>query len=237
MTPSIGTDRRASGRGRRSARAATRWSATGPPRIRAFPRSVLVADPDVVAPKLLGALLVVRHDEADLRIGRILEVEAYGGADDPASHAWRGRSARNASMFGPPGTCYVYRSYGLHWCVNVVTGTDGPAAVLVRAVEPVAGLDAMRRARGVRRDIDVADGPGKLASALGIDGSHDGRDLLDPASPLQLCRAGVIEPFEIRSSARVGISRATGRRWRWWIAGHPGVSMGRPGDRTGRRAS
>ncbi|UDY36232.1 DNA-3-methyladenine glycosylase [Dermatobacter hominis] len=188
-------------------------------------RSELTGDARAVGKRLLNALLVVGD-----RAGRIVEVEAYRGAEDPASHAHRGPTVRNATMFGRPGLLYVYRSYGIHWCANVVAGTDGVAeAVLVRAVEPVAGIDEMRRARGARvADRDLANGPGKLCAALGIDGAHDGVDLLDPASPVRLLRDAVRPPSRPLTTTRVGISKAVDRPWRYLVPGHAGASRGRP---------
>ncbi len=131
---------------------------------RPLPLRSLARDPLEVAPELLNKLIV--HDR---RVGRIVEVEAYRGADDPASHAFRGPTPRNEVMFGPAGRLYVYRSYGIHWCANVVCRTDGVAgAVLLRAVEPVRGLPAMRRDRPkAKDDADLGAGPGKLCAALG----------------------------------------------------------------------
>ncbi len=167
-----------------------------------------------VARGLLNALLVVGG-----RIGRIVEVEAYGGADDPASHAHRGPTPRNRSMFASPGTLYVYRSYGLHWCANVVSGAVGsPSAVLVRAVAPVAGLESMRRDRPrARTDRDLANGPGKLCAALGITGSDDGADLLDPSARVRLVRDDVLAPCDPVVSPRVGISVEVERPWRFRV--------------------
>ena len=145
----------------------------------------------------------------------LTEVEAYGGADDPASHAFRGRRRGNAAMFGRPGTLYVYRSYGVHWCANVVTGAEGEgSAVLLRAGLPVAGLEAMAARRG--RPDHLADGPGKLAAALGIGGEHDGLDLLGEG-PLRLLPAPA-ETGEIRATPRIGISRAVERPWRFVVS-------------------
>lgn len=139
-------------------------------------------------------------------------------------------------MFGPPGRLYVYRSYGIHACANVVTGEAGRgAAVLVRAVAPLRGIDAMRRARSAaRRDVDLTSGPGKLCQALGIDLAHDGVDLFDPASPVRLCGAAG-PPGEVAVSSRVGISREVERPWRYWLVGDPHVSRHRAGVRTGPR--
>lgn len=143
----------------------------------------------------------------------LTEVEAYGGADDPASHAFGGPGRRNAAMFGPAGTLYVYRSYGIHWCANVVTGPPGEgSAVLLRGGVPTAGTETMAARRG--RTDHLADGPGKLAAALGIGGEHDGLDLLGEEGPVRLL-PGPASPGEIRSTARVGISRAVERPWRF----------------------
>lgn len=191
-------------------------------------RSELTGDARVVARRLLNSLLVVGE-----RVGRIIEVEAYRGAQDPASHAYRGQTPRNATMFDRPGLLYVYRSYGIHWCANVVAGREGVAeAVLLRSVEPVVGLDAMRAARGARvAERDLANGPGKLCAALGIDGGMDGVDLLDPASPVRLLNDAVAAPSRPMTTTRVGITRAVDRPWRYLVPGHPGVSRGRPSTR------
>ncbi|MEZ5381114.1 MAG: DNA-3-methyladenine glycosylase [Microthrixaceae bacterium] len=155
-------------------------------------------------------------------VATITETEAYGGADDPASHAHRGPTPRNAAMFGPAGRLYVYRSYGLHWCANVVVGAVGtPSAVLLRAValeadDPVvASLMSARRPKA-RRPREWANGPGKLAAALAIEGGHNGVDLFDPGSSLRLIAPDADEaPRPMVATPRVGISRATHRRWRF----------------------
>ncbi|MBX3283860.1 MAG: DNA-3-methyladenine glycosylase [Actinobacteria bacterium] len=176
-----------------------------------------------VAPDLLNKLLV-----AGDRAGRIVEVEAYCGADDPASHAFRGPTARNATMFGPPGHLYVYFTYGMHWCANAVTSAPGTAgAVLIRAFEPVRGQDAMAADRPTaRRPIDVANGPAKLCQALGIDGSVDGADLVTADRLLAIVDDGTAPPVEPAVGPRVGISVATDRPWRYWVPGHPTRSPG-----------
>jgi DNA-3-methyladenine glycosylase len=174
---------------------------------------------------------------ADGRSGRIIEVEAYGGPPgpggrppgDPASHAYRGPTARNRTMFGPPGHLYVYFSYGVHWCANVVTGPAGTAAaVLIRALDPLDGLDLMRAARWrtQRRqlDADLCRGPGRLTRAMGIDGSHDGIDLCSATSPLYLADDGMAQVGEPEVSARVGISVGREVPWRFSVAGHRGVT-------------
>lgn len=207
-------------------------SGSGQPRRRVtwkpVERGLLLGDPLDVAPALLGKLLV--HGE---RAGRIVEVEAYRGETDPASHAFRGRSARNATMFGRAGLLYVYLSYGMHWCANVVCGPEGIAsAVLLRALEPVAGLDEMRAARATRRrdgrtpaDRDLCRGPANLTCALGIEKVHDATDLVDgtthAAGPV-LVDDGTPSPEGAPARGpRVGISRATELEWRFWLAGSP----------------
>ncbi len=154
--------------------------------------------------------------------GTIVEVEAYA-RDDPASHSFRGRTPRNGSMFGVPGTLYVYRSYGVHWCVNVACGPEGVgAAVLIRALQPTHGIHEMQIRRGVRAERDLCSGPGKLTQALGIDGHDDGRTLGQPPFSLE-------EPtFEVDvvATPRVGISKATDRPWRYVIRGTRWASRG-----------
>ena len=164
-----------------------------------------------VARRLLGAILWSEID-GEITMVRLTEVEAYGGADDPASHAHRGRTERNASMFATAGTLYTYRSYGIHTCANVATGGRGEgSAVLFRAGEPVSGPEVMARRRG--RTDHLVDGPGKLCQALGIGLDHDGVDLLDPDSPIRLV-AG--EPAaSVEATPRIGISRAMDRHWRF----------------------
>lgn len=191
-------------------------------------RRELAGPATLVAPGLLGRWLVCGS-----RAVRIVEVEAYGGEDDPASHAFGGRTRRNASMFARPGVLYVYRSYGVHWCANVVCDAEGRAgAVLVRAGAPVAGVDAMRAARGGRGDRALCSGPGRLCQALGIDGSHDGGDLLDTASAVRLV-AGDGPPVDVVADLRVGITRAVDRPWRWYVAGDSHVSGRRRPPRRG----
>jgi DNA-3-methyladenine glycosylase len=185
----------------------------------------LAGDVEVVAPRLLNTLVAVGP-----RVARVVEVEAYDGEHDPASHAFRGRTERNAVMFGPPGHLYVYRSYGLHWCANVVVAEPGrAAAVLLRAVEPLNGLAEMRADRpAARRDVDLSNGPGKLCAALGITGQHGGVDLLSTASPVQLRCDGTPPPADPVVTTRVGITRAVELPWRFSVADSPWVSKGRP---------
>lgn len=187
-------------------------------------RSLLAGDAPDVAPRLLGKILRVGGRPGPIVAGRIVEVEAYTG-DDPASHSHRGRTARNASMFGPAGTLYVYLSYGIHHCVNVVTGAEGDGqAVLLRALLPLDGQAEMRHRRGAVPERRLTDGPGKLCQALGIDRRHDGIDLCDPVDVpdgdvVRLVDDGTPPPDEPVIGPRVGISRAEAVAWRWRTPG------------------
>lgn len=185
-----------------------------------------------VAPDLLGKLMRSTLDGAETA-GRIVEVEAYIGPEDPASHAAAriGRTARNAAMFGPPGTAYVYLSYGIHWCINAVTSRVGhPCAVLIRALEPVAGLETMRARRGTA-DRDLARGPGRLTQALAITGALDGHVLQDP--PLVIEDAPPVDPADIAAGPRVGITRAADWPLRFFLRDSRWVSPGPRGARLG----
>jgi DNA-3-methyladenine glycosylase len=178
-----------------------------------------------VAPELLGCLLTARSPEGTVTV-RITEVEAYAGANDPASHAYRGRSARNAVMFGPPGHAYVYFIYGMHYSVNVVCMPSGTAeAVLVRAGEVVDGhaLAHVRRP-AARNDAELARGPGRLATALDLSLALDGADLCEPGGPLTLEPGKAVDPELIRSGPRTGISRAADLPWRLHLHADPTVS-------------
>ena len=164
-----------------------------------------------LAPHLLNKVLV-----AGPCAGRIVEVEAYR-ADDPASHSYRGRTARNAVMFGPAGHLYVYFTYGMHFCANVVGSTDGDAqAVLLRALDPLRGVEVMRQRRGGRPDAILTNGPGKLCQALAIDRRHDGVDLCTDAE-LTIVDDGTPPPSTPRVTPRVGIRHATEQPWRWLV--------------------
>ncbi|MDG4824525.1 DNA-3-methyladenine glycosylase [Asanoa sp. WMMD1127] len=186
-------------------------------------RSVLAGPVETAARALLGCQLTAGGVTV-----RLTEVEAYAGTgEDPASHAHRGRTQRNAIMFGPAGFAYVYFTYGMHWCMNVVTGTSGVAsAVLLRAGEVVSGLDAARvRRPAVRRDVDLARGPARLCAALGIDRSAYGLDLLSAASPVRLSWGPSSPPDEaVEVGPRVGVTGAHDLEWRFWISGDPTVS-------------
>jgi DNA-3-methyladenine glycosylase len=188
----------------------------------------------VIAPYLLGAVLV--SDVGGSRVAlRLTEVEAYEGVDDPASHAFRGRTARTAVMFGPPGHLYCYFTYGMHWCANIVCGPDGvAAAVLMRAGEVVEGMHVARTRRpAARRDVDLARGPARLASCLGMDASTNGADLCDPASSVRLESMPSRRPPGVVTGPRVGITVATERTWRFWLADEPTVSAFKAGGRKG----
>ena len=181
-------------------------------------RPFYARDPLEVAPDLLNKVLV--HGD---RAGRIVEVEAYRGADDPASHAYRGPTPRTEVMFGPPGHLYVYFTYGMHWCANAVTSRDGEAgAVLIRALAPLRGIEAMQAARpAARRAVDLANGPAKACQALGIDGIHDGVDLVTAEAGLAIIDDGTDPPEAPRVGPRVGISVATDRPWRFSVPDDP----------------
>ena len=176
-----------------------------------------------VAPELLGCLLVHELDGVRL-VGRIAEVEAYlGDGSDPASHSHRGPTPRAASMFGPPGRFYVYRSMGLHACANLVCERAGHAsAVLLRAVDPLRGLEQMQRHRGGRSGRELASGPGKLAEAFGIGLEHDGASALRGA--LRVERAPARLPLRVLSGPRVGIRQAADLPYRFWLADNPHVT-------------
>jgi len=220
-----------------------------------LPREFFDRPSTEVAPDLLGCVLW--HDSPAGRVAvRLVEVEAYQGPNDPASHAYRGQTARNGVMFGPPGHVYVYFTYGMHFCANLVCQPPGqPEAVLLRAGEVVAGaeLAAERRLRENGRSqgngraggngrplrpVDLARGPARLCQALAIDRGQDGADVCEPGSPLgigpaqQPALAGAVPAASgqavIRTGPRVGVSQAADRPWRYWLAGDEHVSLYRP---------
>ena len=161
--------------------------------------------------------------------GPIVEVEAYG-ADDPASHGYRGRTPRNVSMFGPPGHAYVYRSYGVHWCLNLVCGAEGvPEAALVRALEPAHGQAAMAQRRGVENARLLCAGPGRLTQALAVTGAHDGLPL--DGAPFDLRERD--DAVDVVACPRIGLTRAEDRLWRFVLRGSTFLS--RPAPRGARR--
>jgi DNA-3-methyladenine glycosylase len=173
---------------------------------------------DQVAPTLLGAVL--RHGAVAVRL---TEVEAYDGPNDPASHAYRGRTPRNEVMFGPPGHLYLYFSYGMHWACNVVCGPEGRASgTLLRAGEVIDGLDLARSRRGPARERDLARGPGRLTQALGLSAEHKGTPVLG-GGPVRL-QPPLEPPAAILAGPRVGVSAEADRPWRFWIAGDRYVS-------------
>lgn len=197
---------------------------------RTLPRRFYDRDARDVAPELLNKLLVGLDPVTGERIvARLVEVEAYAGADDPGSHAFRGQTARNATMFGRPGLLYVYFTYGMHWCANAVCGPGAtPHAVLLRAATPLVGLEIMRRRRPkARRDADLCAGPARLATAFGLSGDYDGADLV--SGPVRIVDDGVAPPKRPGISERIGLSPGRGEehRWRYYIPGDPHVS-GRP---------
>jgi DNA-3-methyladenine glycosylase len=187
-----------------------------------------------VAPLLLGGVLSSGAGPRRVSV-RLTEVEAYAGTgEDPGSHAHRGPTPRTEVMFGPPGRAYVYFTYGMHWCCNVVTGSEGSAsAVLLRAGEVVQGLDTARARRPGSSDRDLARGPARLCRALGVTGTDLGADLLDARSRVRLTLpAGPVG--EVRSGPRVGLTLGADTPWRFWLAGEPTVSPYRPAVRRTR---
>lgn len=194
---------------------------------RSLPRSFYSRSPDAVARDLLGKILMSRLRDERLS-GRIVEVEAYFGKDDPAAHSAAGKTARNAVLFGPPGHVYVYFIYGMHSCVNVSCEPDGQAGgVLFRALEPLTGLDTMARLRGLSPSAKprlLASGPGRLCQALAITrATHNGLDLTSPASDLQIQDDG-FRPAAITATPRIGIRKAIDNPHRFLIEGNPFVS-------------
>ncbi len=187
-----------------------------------LPREFYRRHPTLVAPELLNKLLL----RADGRCARIVEVEAYAGSEDPAAHSYRGKTARNATMFGPPGHLYVYFTYGMHWGSNAVCGeVDEGVGVLLRAAQPLDGLDLMHRARpAAKRLIDLANGPGKLSQAFGINREFDGADLVSGDHGIRIVSDGTPPPASPAIGPRVGISKAVDLPWRWSVPGHPSVS-------------
>ena len=200
-----------------------------------LPRETFARGSVEVAPALLGC--VIEHETAEGLVAVALtEVEAYQGQADPASHAYRGRTGRNAVMFGPPGHTYVYFTYGMHFCVNLVCLPEGTAsAVLLRAGRVVEGEDLARARRTAAGPAgrDLARGPARLCQALAINRAQDGADVCDPASPLRVrwpAQAGEVPlaGAAISSGPRVGISAAADLPWRFWVTGDPTVSVYRP---------
>ena len=194
------------------------------PEQRPLDREFFRRDSRAVARSLLNKFLT-----RDRRGGRIVEVEAYAGEQDPGSHGYRGRTERTITMFGPPGFLYVYFIYGMHWCANVVCGEAGTcSAVLIRALAPTAGIDEMRAARpGARGDRDLCSGPAKLCQALGIRGSDDGSDVVTGDRGIRIGDDGTPPPEVPGQSVRIGLSAGAEHPWRWFVPGDPNLS--RPG--------
>lgn len=206
-------------------------SSTPKPLPKPLPPAFYDRSPLVVGPELLHKLVVRTEADGSCTAGRIVEVEAYCGTDDPGSHAYRGETPRTRTMFGPPGGLYVYFSYGMHWCANAVCRPEGVAgAVLLRALAPVTGHERMRARRGpaVRHDRDLCSGPAKLCQALGVDRGFDGTDLTATGSVVTIVDDGAspISRSSVVNTARVGLTAGAEHPWRWLVAGDPNVSRG-----------
>jgi DNA-3-methyladenine glycosylase len=202
---------------------------------RPFDREILSGPVLTAGRELLGAVLEVDSPRGTVAVA-LSEVEAYAGMVDPASHAYRGRTARNAVMFGPAGFLYVYFVYGMHWCCNVVCGPEDEAsAVLLRAGRVVAGEELARARRPAARSTnELARGPARLASTLGLVGTDTGTDLLDPASPIRLLTGTRVPDAAVRHGPRVGVAAAADVPWRIWVDGDRTVSPYRPNTRRRR---
>jgi DNA-3-methyladenine glycosylase len=193
-----------------------------------LPRAFFARPAPSVGRELIGMLLC-RPDEG--LVARVVEVEAYT-QDEPACHAYRGRTARNAPLFGPPGHAYVYRSYGMHWCVNVATGDEGVGqGCLIRAAQPLAGVEAMRRRRPVRNETDLLRGPAKLCQAFGISDAHSGTDVCGGGT-LLFCDDGA-RPA-VTQGPRVGVTQAADLPWRFFVPDSVWVSAYRRSPRAPR---
>jgi DNA-3-methyladenine glycosylase len=190
-----------------------------------LPRDFYLQDTRVAAQKLLGQIVQRRLPSGETLSGIIVETEAYL-TDDPACHAYRGQTPRNSAMFGPPGHAYVYFTYGLHMMLNLVCAPEGTAeGVLIRAVEPVEGVDTMRENRGgISETRQLTNGPGKLTQALALTRlSHNGMDVTDPESEIQIL-TNAFKPFEMVTTTRIGISQGVDLPWRYYILGNRYVS-------------
>lgn len=193
------------------------------PRLRRLPRAFYTRETTLVARELLNKVLAM----PDGRAGRIVEVEAYCAGIDPAAHTYRGRTARNATMFGEPGHMYVYFTYGLHWCANAVAWDDAPGAgVLIRALQPLRGLEAMHEARGNIPERQLCSGPARLTQALGITGALNGADLVRGDGP-RIGDDGTPPPSRPLATPRIGIRVGLEHLWRYCVPGNPHVSPAR----------
>jgi DNA-3-methyladenine glycosylase len=191
-----------------------------------LPADALRDDVLAAARRLLGTELVADTADGEVRV-RVVEVEAYRGADDPGSHCYRGRTPRNAVMWGPPGHLYVYFVYGMHFCANVVCLTDGVAgAVLLRAGEVLSdrGMAHARRPTARGHDAELARGPARLCALLGLTREHNDVDLLDPTSLVRLETGEPVPDADVRTGPRVGVAAGQQRPWRFWVAGSPAVT-------------
>jgi DNA-3-methyladenine glycosylase len=193
--------------------------------VQTFAREHLEVDVLPAARLLLGCLLVADRPDGPVVV-RLVELEAYRGSDDPAAHSYRGRTARNAVMFGPSGHLYVYFIYGMHFCANISCLPEGqPGAVLLRAAEVVSNLDVARLYRPTARsDAELARGPARLATLLGLRREHNGLDLTDLASPVRLLPGEPVPTERVCTGPRVGVAAAQDRPWRFWVHGSPAVS-------------
>jgi len=197
-----------------------------------FHRDELAIDPVALSYLLLGSVLEATSPAGTVAV-RLVEVEAYGGFDDPAAHTYRGKTPRNSVMWGPAGHLYVYFVYGMHFCANVVGSEEGnPGAVLLRAGEVVSGLELARSRRPAARGTgEFAKGPAILTSVLGIDRVQNGVDLTDPASPVRLLTGERVPAEQVRIGPRVGVAMAMDTPWRFWVDGSPAVSTYRRGGK------
>jgi DNA-3-methyladenine glycosylase len=189
-------------------------------------RATLAVDPLDAARVLLGCRLVADTDDGEVQV-RLVEVEAYRGEDDPGSHCYRGRTPRNAVMWGEAGHLYVYFVYGMHFCANIVALDEGRAgAVLLRAGEVLSdpGIAHVRRPTARGKDAELARGPARLCTLLGLGREHDGVDVLDPGSPVRLEPGERVPDNAVRTGPRVGVAAGQHRPWRFWVAGSPAVT-------------
>lgn len=200
---------------------------------RVLDRGFYARDARSLAPLLLNKVLVHHDPDVGRLAVRIVEVEAYAGAEDEGSHGFRGLTKRNAAMFGPPGHLYVYFTYGMHWCANVVAGEEGECSgVLLRAAAPVTGIETMRARRAAARtDTDLCSGPARLTQALGLGGGHDGIDLTLTRGAVRLLDDGVPPPADPVVTTRVGLRAGRGDEhpWRFFVPDDPNVSHGPKG--------
>ena len=191
-----------------------------------LPVSTLSDDVLAAARRLLGSILAADTPEGEVRV-RLVEVEAYRGADDPGSHSYRGRTARNAVMWGPAGHLYVYFVYGMHFCANVTCLEDGVSgAVLLRAGEVLSdpAMAHARRPTARGRDVELARGPARLCTLLGLGREQNGLDVLSPSSPVRLEAGEPVPDDDVRTGPRVGVAAGQQRPWRYWVAGSPAVT-------------